>query len=143
LLAEPLLNGNSQEMTERLDGADANGFVRRRNRRTQIATRWLEAGERRPFAGPVHADHGLEEESVGKLPCLRTQLANPERLLECLSNLGFVLLLDPDQYERRIACLERALRGLYDGAIQTITVCERTCRHEREESEPYCYRYHP
>src|SRR6478735_7341577 len=114
-------------MTDRLHGADANAFVRRRNRRDQIATRWLEARERRSFAGPVHADQSLEEESVGQIPCLRAQRANRECLLEGVSNPGFVLLVDPDQHEGRIAGLERTLRGLYDWAIQTITVCERAC----------------
>ena len=95
------------------------------NRRAQITTRWLEARERRSFACPMRADQGLEEESVGQLPRLGTQLTNRERLLEGVSNLGFVLLLDPDQHEGRIAGLERTLRGLYDRAIQTITVCER------------------
>jgi hypothetical protein len=130
-------------MTNRFDGTDANGFVRRRNRWAQITTRWLEARERRAFAGAMHADQRLEEESVGQLSRLRAQLANRERLLEGLPNLRFVLFLDPDQHERRISGVERTLRGLYDGAIQTIAVCERACRQEREESEPCCHRYHP
>jgi hypothetical protein len=128
-------------MTNRFDGTDANGFVRRWNRWTQITTRWLEARERLSFAGAMHADQRVEEESVGHLSRLRAQLANRERLLEGLPNLKVVLLLDPDQHERRIARVERTLRDLYDGAIQTIAVCERACRHEREESEPYCHRY--
>jgi hypothetical protein len=90
----------------------------------------------------MDADERLEEESVGQLPRLRAQVANRECLLEGLSNLGFVGLLNPDQDERRITGLERSLRRLHDGAIQTITVCERACRHQREESEPGCYRYH-
>jgi hypothetical protein len=128
-------------MTDRFHGASANGFVRRWNRRADITTCWLEAGERRSFAGPVHADQGLEEKSVRQLPRLRAQLSNRERPLESASNLGFVLLLDPDQYERRIAGLERSLRSSDDGAIQTITVCERGRRHEREEPEADCHHY--
>ena len=60
---------------DRLHRADANGFVRRLNRRAQITPRWLEAGERCSFASPVHANQGLEEESVGELPRLRVQNA--------------------------------------------------------------------
>jgi hypothetical protein len=41
-------------------------------------------------------------------------------------------------HERRIARVEPTLRGLYDGAIQIIAVCERACGQERDESEP-CY----
>jgi hypothetical protein len=91
----------------------------------------------------MQADQGLEKESVGQRFRLRAQLSNGERLLENLSNLWFVLLLDPDQHGRWIASLERTLCGLHNWAIQTVTVCERACRHERDESEPYCHRYHP
>ena len=94
LVAEPLLNGSNEEMTDRLDGAGANCFIRFRNRRAQIAARGLEARVGRAFACPVHADQGLEEESVGQLPCLTAQLANGECPIEGLSNLWFVLLLD-------------------------------------------------
>src|SRR5687767_11437040 len=130
-------------MTNRFDGADANRFVRRRNRWAQITTRWLEARKRRSFAGAMHADQRLEEEPVGQLSRLRAQLANSERLLEGLPNLRFVLLLDSDQHERRIAGVERTLRGLYDGAIQTIAVCECAGGQQREESDPCCHRYQP
>jgi hypothetical protein len=91
----------------------------------------------------MHTDQGLEEEAVGELSRLRAQLANRERLLECLSNLWFVLLMDSDEYERRIAGLECALRGLHDRAIQAVTVCERAYRCEREESEPELQCYQP
>src|SRR5688572_10761493 len=130
-------------MTNRFDGADANRFVRRRNRWAQITTRWLETRERRSFAGAMHADLRLEEESVGQLSRLRAQLANSERLLEGVPNLRFILPLDPDQHERRIAGVKRTLRGRYDGAIHTIAVCERACRQERKESDPCCHRYQP
>ena len=137
------MNGHRDQMTNGFDGTDANGFVRRRNRWAEITTRWLETRERSSFASAMHADQRLEEESVGQLSRLRAQFANRKRLLEGPPNLRFVLLLDPDQHERRIAGRERELRGLYDGAIQTIAVCERTCRHKREESEPDCHRYLP
>ena len=61
---------------------------------------------------------------------------DPQASARRLSNLGIVLLLDPDQHDRRMAGLERTLRSLHDLAIQSITVCERACRYERDESEP-------
>jgi hypothetical protein len=91
----------------------------------------------------MHADQGLEEESVRELPRLRIQRANRECLLEGVSNLWFVLLLDPDQYERGITRLECALRGFHHWAIKAVTVRERACRRQREEAEPYCHRYQP
>jgi hypothetical protein len=75
-------------MTNRFDGADANGFVGRRNRWAQITTRWLEARERRSFAGAMDADQRLEEESVGQLSRLRAKQTNRERLLEGLRISG-------------------------------------------------------
>jgi hypothetical protein len=81
----------------------------------------------------------LEEESVGELPCLRAQRANRKCLLKRLSNIRFVPLLDPDQHERRISCLEGTLRGFHDWAIKAVTVRERSCRRERDKSEPYCH----
>lgn len=140
LLAQPFLNRDREQVTDRLHGTDANGFVRRWDRRAEITTRWLEARERRPFACAMHADQGLEEESVSQLPRLRAQRAHRECLLEGLSNLWFVLLLDPDQHKRRITGLECALRSFHDWAIKAVTVCERACRRERKESDSYCHR---
>ena len=143
LLAQPFLNRDREQVTDRLHGTDANGFVRRWDRRAEITTRWLEARERRPFACAMHADQGLEEESVSQLPRLRAQHADRECLFEGFSNLWFVLLLDPDQHKRRIAGLECALRSFHDWAIKAVTVCERACRRERKECDSYCRRYQP
>lgn len=85
--------------------------------------------ELRVLLEPILARHGVDVVFSG--------------LLEGLSNLGFVLLLDPDQHQRRIASLERALRGLHDRAIQAITVCERARRRKCEESERYGHRDDP
>ena len=143
LLAEPFLNGDREHVTDRLHGTDANGFVGRWDRRAEVTTRWLEARERCPFACAMHADQGLEEESVSQLPRLSAQRANRECLLEGLANLWFVLLLDPDQHERRIPGLECALRSFHDRAIEAVTVGERARRRERNECDSCCYRYQP
>jgi hypothetical protein len=45
-------------------------------------------------------------------------------------------LLEPDQHERRISCLQGALRGFHDWAINAVTVRERSCRRERDKSSP-------
>ena len=141
LLAEPFLNGVREQVTDRLHGTDANGVVGRWDRRTEVTTRWLEAREWFPFACPMHTDEGLEEESVSQLPGLRAQRANRECLREGLSNLWLVLLLDPDQHERRITGLECALRSFHDWAIKAVTVCERARRRERNECDSNYYRY--
>jgi hypothetical protein len=91
----------------------------------------------------MHADEGLEEESVSQLPRRSAQRANRECLFEGLADLWFVLLLDPDQHERRITGLECALRSFHDRAIKAVTVREHTCRREREESDSYCHRCQP
>ena len=129
-------------MTDRLHGTGANG-VRRRNRRAEITTRWLEAREGRSFACAMHADQGLEEESVG-------QLLSPEgstREPRASARRPFESRVRPSPGPRsargRITGLECALRGLHDWAIQAVTVCERAGRRERKESEPYCHRYQP
>jgi hypothetical protein len=141
LLAQPFLNRDREQVTDRLRGTDANGFVRRGDRRAEITTRRLEARERRSFACAMQADQGFEEESVSQLPRLGAQPANRECLLEGLSNLWFVLLLDPDQHKRRITSLERALGSFHDWAIEAVTVCKRASRRERKESDSYCHGY--
>ena len=77
LLAQPFLNRDREQVTDRLHRTDANGFVRRCDRRAEITTRWLEARERRPFACAMHADQGVEEEPVSQLPRLRDSTRGP------------------------------------------------------------------
>jgi hypothetical protein len=49
------------------------------------------------------------------------------------------LALQSDRAARSSCCggVERTLRGLYDGAIQTIAVCERACRREPKHPSPF------
>ena len=85
----------------------------------------------------MHTNQRLEEETIRQCLGLRAQLAHSERLLEGVLNLTFILLLHPNQRERRIAGLERPLRGLDDWAIEAITVRERASRqrdaHRQDE----------
>lgn len=60
-----------------------------------------------------------------------------------ISNLGFVHLWNPDEYEGRIAGLECTLRGFHDRTIQAVAVCEGTDRRKRREAMRYYHCYRP
>ena len=103
----------------------------------------LEASKRGTLPCPVHTNQSLEEETIRQFLGLRAQLAYSERLLERGLNLALVLLLHPNQRERRIAGLERPLRGLDDRAIHAITVREGACWGETEKCDRHCRPCHP
>ena len=95
----------------------------------------LESGVRGALAGPVHADHGLEEPRVGERAGLGSRLAHRERARECCLDLGLVLRPHPGEDRIQLPGIERLAGRLHDRAIQRVAVRPRTRRKRREKEE--------
>ena len=93
----PASRGASQARPTGVEVAGFQRLVARGDGWPEVATGGFEAGERRAFTRTMAAHEGLGEIQVGQLTRLGVERAHRERLLEGVSDFGFVRFLYPGE----------------------------------------------